>query len=296
MKLGPLLILAVLVLGTGQANSQDTSQPTTVRGQVVCSMCWFEADRTTTPFGTPHEIECARECADKGIPSAVAVAEGDDFKLYLLREGRIKKEKWLEQIANRIQVTGRVHREEDKDYLTVDELQLIPEKTSQDSSSFEAELVLKDLSGVEQRLSAYRGRIVILNFWATWCNPCRKEMPDLAAIQNEFAALGVQVIGAAANKETDRGKVFQFIKETGVNFPVWLGATVEDLERFGLGPALPGTVILDRDGKILMKTHNVINREELRRTINGLLAKDIKESDRQLAAKTKPAESSLVPS
>jgi thiol-disulfide isomerase/thioredoxin len=252
MKMKQLLLIAMLcLLNSAFTNAQNKPEPVTIQGQVVCSMCWFEADRTTTPFGTPHEIECARECAEKGIPSAVAVPEGDDFKLYLLQEGRVKQEKWLEQIANQIQVSGRVHRHEDKDYITVDELKPIPDNTSQNSSPSDAELVLRDLLGVEQRVSAYRGRIVVLNFWATWCKPCRQEMPDLAAIQNEYAALGVQVIGAAADKDQDRAKVMQFIEETGVNFPVWLGATVQDLGRFGLGPALPGTVILDREGRIL---------------------------------------------
>ena len=76
----------------------------------------------------------------------------------------------------------------------------------------EVDLALKDLFGVEQKLSGYRGKIVVLNFWATWCVPCRQEMPDLAAIQNEYAALGVQVVGAAADALTDRPKVMQFTK------------------------------------------------------------------------------------
>src|SRR5215475_11429187 len=61
----------------------------------------------------------------------------------------------------------------------------------------EPELALKDISGVEQKLSALRGRIVVLNFWATYCGPCVKEVPDLVAIQNQYAAHGVQVVGAS---------------------------------------------------------------------------------------------------
>jgi thiol-disulfide isomerase/thioredoxin len=80
---------------------------------------------------------------------------------------------------------------------------------------------LKDLTGIDQRLSAYRGRIVVLNFWATWCVPCKQEMPDLAAIQNEYAAFGVQVVGASADQLADRAKVLEFIKQTKINFPVW---------------------------------------------------------------------------
>ncbi len=82
----------------------------------------------------------------------------------------------------------------------------------------------------------------MLNFWATYCIPCRAEMPDLAAIQNEYAALGVQVVGASTDELKDRAKVLQFVKETKVNFPIWVGATTADMMRFGLGGALPGTV------------------------------------------------------
>jgi thiol-disulfide isomerase/thioredoxin len=103
---------------------------------------------------------------------------------------------------------------------------------------------------------------VVLNFWATWCIPCRKEMPDLAAIQNEYAALGVQVIGAGADTLADRSKVLQFAKETRINFPVWLGATTDDMKRFGLGPSLPGTAIIGRDGKIISLQPAMITRTE----------------------------------
>ena len=106
----------------------------------------------------------------------------------------------------------------------------------------EIDLKLKDFSGVEQSLSSLKGRIVILNFWATYCIPCRKEMPDLAVIQNEYAALGVQVIGASTDEADDRTKVLQFVKETKINFPIWMGATTAHMLQFGLGSALPGKI------------------------------------------------------
>jgi len=116
-----------------------------------------------------------------------------------------------------------------------------------------------------------------LNFWATYCEPCRKEMPDLAAIQNEYAALGVQVIGASADEVSDRPKVLKFIQETKVNFPVWMGATTADMSRFGLGTALPGTVVIDKTGKIVKVISGVVKAEDLRKDIDGML--DIAESN-----------------
>src|SRR5688572_24369916 len=66
------------------------------------------------------------------------------------------------------------------------------------------ELALKNVYGVEQKLSALRGRIVVLNFWATYCGPCAKEMPELVAIQNRYAALGVQVVGASLDTPAEQ--------------------------------------------------------------------------------------------
>jgi thiol-disulfide isomerase/thioredoxin len=135
----------------------------------------------------------------------------------------------------------------------------------------EVELALRDLYGAEQRLSALRGRVVVLNFWATYCVPCRKEMPDLAAIQNNYAALGVQVVGASADDAAARPKVLQFIKETKLNFPVWLGATTGDMERFGLAPALPGTVIIGRDGRIAWHKSGVVTEAEVKKQVEEQL-------------------------
>jgi peroxiredoxin len=96
-------------------------------------------------------------------------------------------------------------------------------------------------------------------------------MPDLAKIQNEYAALGVQVIGASADEVSDRPKVLKFIKETKVNFPVWMGATTADMSRFGLGGALPGTVVIDKTGKIVKVISGVVKAEDLRKQIDGML-------------------------
>jgi hypothetical protein len=68
-------------------------------------------------------------------------------------------------------------------------------------------------------------------------------MPDLVAIQNRYAALGVQVVGASLDSLAEQKEVRKFITNMKINFPVWLGATPEDLARFGLGPTIPSTVV-----------------------------------------------------
>src|ERR1043166_5685163 len=87
-----LIALLFLLLVASTANSQETkSEKTTLSGQLVCSDCWAEADRKTTPYGTQADIACARDCAEKGIPSAIAVKEGPDYKLYLIEQAQLKK-------------------------------------------------------------------------------------------------------------------------------------------------------------------------------------------------------------
>jgi thiol-disulfide isomerase/thioredoxin len=293
-------LLLVFPVSMGQ---KFTAQKITIEGQLVCSECWFEADRKTTAYGKPGDIQCAKDCAVKGVPPAVAVKQGDDFKLYLIEAGQFKQnsEEWLDYIGKWVQISGRLGAEKDRQYVAVDELKVLPasdlvSRTIQAVGS-EAELMLKDLFGVEQKLSAYHGKIVVLNFWATWCIPCRKEMPDLTAIQNDYAALGIQVIGASADTLNERSKVLQFIKETRINFPVWVGATTEDMRRFGLGPALPGTAVVGRDGKILSVTPTVVTQAELRKLIDRLLAADALAIKGELASGRKVYEqASLVPS
>jgi peroxiredoxin len=122
-------------------------------------------------------------------------------------------------------------------------------------------------------------------------------MPDLAAIQNQYAALGVQVIGASADATEDQKKVLDFIKETKINFPVWLGATTHDMAKFGLGPGLPGTVIIGRDGKVVWLSRNVVDQSELKKQVDQLLAQASKRGKDLLASNKSPAkDASTVPS
>lgn len=304
MLVGALLCLNALA----QANAQGSMK---LDGQVVCcAECWAEADRTKVEFGTAENLLKAQSCVAGGDPTLLAVREGDTFTLYQVEQGkfRLPGKNWLEYVGRRVSVTGEVRKKKDARVIRVDALDVIApslaEREAQNVLSTEAELALKDLFGTEQRLSALKGRIVVLNFWATYCLPCRKEMPDLAAIQNGYAALGVQVVGASTDAAEDRPKVLQFIKETKINFPIWAGATAADMVRFGLGAALPGTVIIGRDGRITKVISGVVNQSDLKRQIDAMLASaeetaadERKRELKQTASvKRKPSPASSVPS
>jgi thiol-disulfide isomerase/thioredoxin len=302
------ITLSLMLMTASVATAQSATR---LEGMVVCCAdCWAEADRTKVEYGTAEDLLKAQTCVANGDPTLIAVREGDKFAFYQLEEGkfRLPGKNWLEFVGQRVAVTGTVRKKKDASIVRVDALetiaQSIAEREAKQAVGSEVDLTLKDPFGAEQRLSSLKGRIVILNFWATYCAPCRKEMPDLAAIQNEYAALGLQVIGASTDAAEDRAKVLQFVKETRINFPVWMGATTADMLRFGLGGALPGTVIIGRDGRIVKVISGIVNQADLKKQIDAMLAsaeksatvERKKEREEVASAKSKPSQASSVPS
>ena len=288
------------------ASAQTSNAGGRIEGQILCCEdCWNKADRRKVAYGSPEDLAQAAKCIANGDPTLLAVTAADGAtKLYQLQDGKFKRPEpnWLSYVGSRVEITGPVRVSKKRNFVRVDDLKVLSKPSEPhlpDVIGKETELALKDLFGAEQKLSAYRGRIVVLNFWATWCGPCKKEMPDLAAIQNSYAAYGVQVIGASADTLAELNAVRQFIKETTVNFPVWLGATTEQMAQFGLGPGLPGTAIIGRDGKIVAIYRSVVTQEEIKKHLDKLVAIGEREAKREQIAMAKSGskpEASSVPS
>ena len=164
------------------------------------------------------------------------------------------------------------------------------------------ELSWSDLRGHEQTLDDLHGRIVVLNFWATWCAPCRKEIPDLVRIQQRYGIYGVQVIGASVDEDGDRDAVETFARRRKINFPVWLGATTAQMEGLDLGVALPATVVIDRDGRVVERIAGVFDPDDLARVLDRLVAGEPHEEAQARGEETAPEDpetedtASLVPS
>lgn len=133
------------------------------------------------------------------------------------------------------------------------------------------QLLLKDINGRTVRLSAYRGKVVLINFWATWCPPCRAEMPDLVRRQREYAEQGLQIIGITYPPET-KTRVRRFATSLKVNYPIILG-TRQIKERFSSEDTLPLTVIIDRNGKVHDIISGILLRQEFDEEIKPLLMK-----------------------
>jgi thiol-disulfide isomerase/thioredoxin len=129
--------------------------------------------------------------------------------------------------------------------------------------------VLRDLRGRTLRLSDYKGKVVLLNFWATWCPPCRAEMPDLVKWQREYRSRGLQVIGITY-PPTEDSEVRQFVHTVKVNYPILLGSA-ETKALFEQSDTLPITVIIDRDGNIHDLIQGIILPEEFEQKVKPLL-------------------------
>jgi thiol-disulfide isomerase/thioredoxin len=133
------------------------------------------------------------------------------------------------------------------------------------------EQTFKDANDQVVDLAQYRDHVLIVNFWATWCAPCIQEMPELSAMQNEFANQPVQFVGLAID---DKDKVRQFEKRLSVDYPLpVLGASGIELAReFGnkVG-ALPFTFVLNRKSEVVDRTVGIVQMDHLRGVIKQAL-------------------------
>lgn len=131
-------------------------------------------------------------------------------------------------------------------------------------------LKLHDLKGVPHTLEDYRGKPVLLNFWATWCVPCAAEMPLLNEMQKRYQGK-VVFIAASIDDEDVKPQVEAFIKKhQGEALTVMMGATLDSLDDFGVNQGMPGTVFIDADGKIVDRITGALKRSDLEQRLRKL--------------------------
>lgn len=134
-------------------------------------------------------------------------------------------------------------------------------------------LELPDQSGRVRRLEHYNGRIVVLNFWATWCGPCAAEMPIFVQAQKRYGSRGVSVLTASLDSKETEKKIPEFVKKYKMNFPVLLGASPDHLGKFGLGETLPGTVFIDANGAVAFRIIGQAHKKEVFERVEWMLGK-----------------------
>ncbi len=132
------------------------------------------------------------------------------------------------------------------------------------------DFTLESLDGKDVRLSDLRGKAVLLNFWATWCGPCKIETPWLVELQNQYGSQGLQVIGVAMD-DSGKDEIAKFAKDMGVNYPVLLGKEAVG-DAYGGVPALPESFFIGRDGKIVDKIIGLKGKAEIEDSIKKALS------------------------
>jgi thiol-disulfide isomerase/thioredoxin len=131
------------------------------------------------------------------------------------------------------------------------------------------DIQLKDANGANVKLSDYRGKVVLLNFWATWCGPCKMEIPWFIQFEQQYKSKGFEVVGVAMDDDGWTA-VKPYIAEKKMNYRVVLGSD-QVASVYGGIDSLPTTFVIDQQGKIEATHIGLINRSEYQKEIEGLL-------------------------
>src|SRR5262245_26924704 len=128
---------------------------------------------------------------------------------------------------------------------------------------------LKDMNGVDVKLESFKGKVILLNFWATWCGPCKAEIPSLVELQEKYAD-DLVVLGFSVDDTPEKMKPYS--EEYKVNYPLLVGNGREDVQNaFGPLLGIPVSVIIGRDGIIAKKHTGIATKEQFEREIRSLL-------------------------
>jgi peroxiredoxin len=134
---------------------------------------------------------------------------------------------------------------------------------SQEETAPAPDFSVKDLEGRTLSLADYKGKVLVLNFWATWCPPCRTEIPDFIATYKELKPRGLEILGLSLDK-TPPAELREWVEAVGMNYPVAM-ATPEIVEAFRPGGYIPSTIIIDPKGRIRFRNVGAMDKETLAR-------------------------------
>jgi thiol-disulfide isomerase/thioredoxin len=134
----------------------------------------------------------------------------------------------------------------------------------------QAELSLPDVHGQTKSLADFHGKVVVVNFWATWCGPCKHEMPLFVDAAKHYGEDRVQIVAVSLDDETTRSKIPSFVEKQKMSFPILLGNT-EAMQQLGLGEAVPATAFVDQDGRVVARILGEVSKSELKDRIEWLL-------------------------
>jgi thiol-disulfide isomerase/thioredoxin len=134
-----------------------------------------------------------------------------------------------------------------------------------------ANLKFQDMAGHTERLGSLRGRIAVVNFWATWCAPCRAELPMLSRVEQQYAGRGVEFVAISVDSRKDQAKIARYMAEEKPGLRVWVGADLDTLGRLGLGNVVPATLVLDAKGDAVGRIEGEAEEADVRGYLDWLL-------------------------
>ena len=132
-------------------------------------------------------------------------------------------------------------------------------------------LEFRSIDGASHRISELRGRVAVVNFWATWCGPCREEMPRLQKLADLYGPKGVQFVAISLDEPETQAKIPDLVRKRGLRIPVWTGGTSKTLEVLDLGVLVPSTLILDERGEAVGKIEGEAREKDVRSRLDWLL-------------------------
>jgi thiol-disulfide isomerase/thioredoxin len=139
-----------------------------------------------------------------------------------------------------------------------------------DAKPANLDFTMKDLDGRDVSLSSFKGKVILLNFWATWCGPCKAEIPMFVELQTQYEKQGFTVLGYSIDDDAPKARAFA--TEFKMNYPILLGLGREDVqEAYGPMWGIPVSVMIDRTGKVCQKHTGLPSRNALEKEIKALL-------------------------
>lgn len=133
-------------------------------------------------------------------------------------------------------------------------------------------IALHDLDGNEAKLSDLKGQAFVVNFWATWCLPCREELPRFSAMAKEYGAGNVPFVLISIDDLENLKQVRDFVAQQQLSLPVWVGASTEMLQHFSKKEIVPATLILDEHGEVVRIINGQARDEDVKEAVNWLLS------------------------
>ncbi len=146
---------------------------------------------------------------------------------------------------------------------------LVPAHTAAEPAA--PSIQFEDREGSTHQFEELRGHPAVVNFWATWCGPCREEMPRLQKLSEDYAAQQVRFIAVSIDAPDTRSKIDSIVQKRNFHLPIWIGASDETLAALNLGKLVPATLILDAEGEIIGKIEGEVREKDVRARLDWAL-------------------------